>query len=205
MSKLAQTHFPVHPFIQNRWSPRAFANRPVEATKIGSLLEAARWAASSRNEQPWRFIIASKENEAEFSRLQACLMDGNAKWAKEAPLLILVVAQTISSYNNQPNGAALHDVGLAMGNLSTQATAMDLYLHMMGGFHRETARETYQIPDGYDPVVMVAIGYLGDPADLPGEGMREREQAARARQPLAEMVFQGTWGQTAPLVAQSEA
>lgn len=199
MSKMAEAKYPIHPLIQKRWSPRAFAERMVEPEKLRSLFEAARWAASSRNEQPWRFILATKENQADFERLLNCLSERNRQWARRAPVLMVVVAKRFFDHSNQENRVAFHDVGLAMGNLILQATALDLYGHMMGGFSIEKAYETFSIPETHEPVAAVAVGYLGDPETLP-ESMREREQARRTRKDLTEFVFSGNWGNIAPLV-----
>ena len=199
MQKPADNQYPLHELIQNRWSPRAFSERLVEPEKILSLLEAARWAASSMNEQPWRFIVTTKEDSAEFERMLDCLFEGNQSWAKRAPVLMIVVAKMQFSRNDRDNRSAYHDVGLAMGNLMLQATAMDLYIHMMGGFDRDKSRETYAIPEGYDPVAAIAVGYMGDLEAL-DESQRERELAPRMRRSLDEIVYTGSWGETAELV-----
>lgn len=199
MSKIAEAKYPIHPLIQKRWSPRAFDERMVEPEKLCSLFEAARWAASSRNEQPWRFILATKENPADFERLLNCLSERNRQWAGRAPVFMLVVAKRFFDHGNQENRVAFHDVGLAMGNLMLQATALDLYVHMMGGFSIEKARETFSIPETYEPVAAVTVGYLGNPETLP-ESMRERDQTRRTRRDLTEFVFSGNWGNIAPLV-----
>lgn len=199
MQKLADSQYPVHELIQKRWSPRAYSERLVEPEKILSLLEAARWAASSMNEQPWRFIVATKDDATEYERLLDCIMEGNQSWAKRAPVLMIVVAKMTFSRNDRANGSAFHDVGLAMGNLMLQATSLDLYVHMMGGFDREKSRQTYNIPEGYNPVAAVAVGYMGE-LDSLDEGQREREVAPRTRRSLDEFVFNGSWGEIAPLV-----
>lgn len=195
--KQAATDFPVHPFIQNRWSPRAFADQPVEVETLLSLLEAARWAPSSGNGQPWHFIVGRQGTET-HDKLVEVIKEGNLPWAAQAPVLMLTVAKTITS-SGRPHTHAFHDVGLAVANLTFQATVLELYVHQMGGFDPEKARETFAIPDGFDPVTMLAIGYLGDPDRL-DEKNRERELITRTRRPLSEFVFEGTWGQTAELV-----
>ena len=201
MMKVTPVDYPIHDLIKQRWSPRAFSSRLVEPEKILSLLEAARWAPSSRNAQPWRFIITTRENPTEFERLLNCLKEGNIRWARCAPVLMVSVAQLHFERDDQPNRHAFHDVGLALANLMTQATALGLYTHPMGGFQRDKVRETYQIPETYEPVVAIAIGYLGDPERLP-EDLREREAAARRRKPVSEFVFAERWGQTAGLVGE---
>ena len=203
MSKLADAKYPIHPLIQKRWSPRAFADRAVEAEKLLSLLEAARWAASSRNQQPWNYMIAGSEEINDFEKLLTCLADGNRYWARYAPVLMLVVAKDFLRPDGGENRIVLHDVGLAMGNLTAQATALDLHVHIMGGFSRERARQTFNIPEPHEPVIMVALGYLGE-ADSLSDGVRERELAPRTRKDLAEFVFSGHWGTSSPLVVRAD-
>ncbi len=194
MEKPADTQFPIHNLLSRRWSPRAFAERPVETEKIQRLLEAARWAASCFNEQPWVFFIATNDQPVEYSRLLGCLVEGNQVWAKQAPLLMLTVAKLHFTHNGKPNRHALHDVGLAVGNLVVQATTMDLVIHQMAGILPEVIRESFSLPSGYEPVTGMAIGYPGDLTTLPDE-FREREQAPRSRKTLQEFVFSKTWGQ----------
>ncbi len=177
--------------IEKRKSPRAFQDKAVTEEQLESLFEAARWAPSSMNEQPWRFIYATKEAKEDFDRLFSCLMEGNS-WASEASALFITVAKTTLDRNGKPNKYAWHDVGLATGNLLMQATHMGLYAHLMGGFLADKAQEVLGIPDGYEPVAMGAIGYIGDPETLP-EQLKERELAPRARHPLNELAFKGTW------------
>lgn len=193
MEKPAQTASPIHDLLQRRWSPRAFGDRPVAPETLTSLFEAARWAASCFNEQPWRFIVAAKDRPAEFDRLVGCLVESNAAWAKQAPVLMLSVAALRFQETGKENRHAFHDVGLAVENLIIQATAMGLFVHQMAGFHVEKARADLAIPDGYDPVAMIALGYPGDPEVLP-EKLRQRELAPRSREPLARFVFSGAWG-----------
>jgi nitroreductase len=202
MRKPADSSAPLHELIRERWSPRAFAKKSVEPEKILSLLEAARWAPSSSNGQPWSYLFATKDEPEEFARLGSCLVDGNA-WAKEAPLLMLAVAKTQFAHNGQPNRHALHDVGLASGNIVLQADAMGLVVHQMAGFVPDRARELFQIPEGEEPVTMLAIGYPGEVDDLP-EKLRARETAPRSRKPLSEMAFTGKWGTVSPLLKTAD-
>ncbi|MBD2199976.1 MULTISPECIES: nitroreductase family protein [Calothrix] len=196
--KLAPTEYPVHDFIRSRWSPRAFSDRAVEPEKLLSLLEAARWAPSSFNHQPWSFIVATKEDVTEYNRLFSTLVEFNQGWAKNAPVLILSVAK-IRTDDGKTNRHAFHDVGLAIENLILQATSLGLFAHQIGGFNADTARETYQIPADYEPATVLTIGYPGDPENLP-DGLRDRELAPRTRKPLSEFVFTGQWGNTSPLL-----
>ena len=199
MQKLAETRYPIHELLRERWSPRAFADRMVEPEKLRSLLEAARWAPSSFNEQPWSFIVATKEHPGEYERLLSCLVEGNIRWAQHAPVLMLSVARLAFERNQKPNRHAFHDVGLAAENLVIQATALGLAVHQMAGFHVDKARELFSIPDGHEPVAALVLGFPGDPAGLP-EDLRERELAPRIRKLLESFVFSGQWGQPSPLV-----
>ncbi len=186
--------------IKNRWSPRAFSDRAVELDKLLSILEAARWAASSANEQPWRFIVAARDQRAEYERLLGCLKERNQSWAKAAPVLMLTFAKDHFGKNETgKNRHAFYDVGLAVGNLVIQATALGLYLHQMAGFYPHKVREAYAVPAAFEPVTALALGYLGDPDTLPGD-LRRRELAERSRKPLSELVFAATWGEAAAFV-----
>ena len=197
MTKIAPSQHPIHDLVQQRWSPRSFAERPIEPEKLLCLLEAARWAPSSSNEQPWAFIVATKEDPAEFERALACLNDNNQRWAKSAPVLMFSLTKKQFTRNERPNRFAFHDLGLAVANLLAQATAFDLYVHQIGGIQVDKVRETYQIPETHDIGAGIAIGYLGDLEQLPDD-LQERERAERQRKPLNEFVFSGSWGQPAP-------
>ena len=198
LEKPAATQFPVHDLIRRRWSPRAFADRRVDPSTLGSLFEAARWAASSSNAQPWRFIVVTKDRPNEFAAFVECLASGNQVWAKQAPVLMLSVAHM--HFDDQTvNRHALHDVGQAAANLAIQATALGMVIHQMAGFSMDKARETFRIPSEYEPVAAIAVGYQGQPGTLP-ERLREREQAPRSRDALESMVFAGTWGHAAGFV-----
>jgi len=200
MEKPAETQYPIHDLLRRRWSPRAFSDRRVDPAIMRSLLEAARWAPSSYNEQPWSFIVATKDDTAEFSRLLSCLVEGNIQWAQHAPVLMVSVARLSFEDDGKPNRHAFHDVGLAVANLIVQATALGLVVHQMAGIFPDKIRELYGIPEGYEAVAGIALGYPGDPQSLP-EGLRKRELAPRERKPLTEFVFSGSWGQTSPLVS----
>jgi nitroreductase len=196
--KQAALDHPIHDLIARRWSPYAFADRPVPIEDLRSLFEAARWAASSYNEQPWRYIVATKENPAEFERVLSCLVAGNQPWAKRAPVLALGCAALKFAANNNPNAAALHDLGQASAALSVEATARGLFVHQMAGILPDRARELYQIPADAQPLTGVAIGYLGSPDALP-EAYRKRDLSPRQRKPLVEFVFARQWGAGADL------
>lgn len=200
--KLAQTQYPVHDLIQRRWSPRAFADRPVPHADLRRILEAARWAPSSANEQPWNFVLATKDNRADYDRLFSCLLPGNQLWAGQAPVLMLSVAKLVFEEDQSPNRHALHDVGLAVENLVFQALALDVYVHQMAGFEVPRARDLFRIPAPYEPVAMIALGYLGNPDTL-SETLRGRELASRTRKPLPAFVYGGHWGDPSPLVTEA--
>ena len=193
MGKPADTLYPIHDLLRQRWSPRAFDDRPIEPEKLRSLCEAARWAPSSNNEQPWRFIVANKDYETEWNRLLACLVEGNRKWAYRAPVLILSVASLNFEDDSTPNRHAFYDTGMAVENLVLQATALGLTAHQMAGFDVEKARADLKIPSGYEPVAMIAVGYPGEIASLP-DRLRERELQLRSRRPISEWTFSGQWG-----------
>jgi nitroreductase len=193
MKNPAPTDHDVHELIRERWSPRAFINRAVELEKLLSILEAARWAASCFNEQPWFFLVAERENAAEFDRMLDCLVPANQVWAKEAPVLIISVANLRFRRNEKPNRHAQHDLGLATSQLILQATALGLAVHPMAGFDGDKARQAYEIPDHHDPMAALALGYPGEADSLP-EGLRENEKSPRRRRPIAEFVYQGSWG-----------
>ena len=201
MEKPAENAYPIHDLLRRRWSPRAFSERPVEPDKLRSLFEAARWAPSSDNEQPWSFVMATKDDEINYRRLFECLKEGNKKWAFRAPVLALSVARLNFEDDGTPNRHAFHDTGMAVFSLVIQATALGLFVHQMAGYDVGKARKDLKIPDGHDPVAMIAIGYPGDPAHLP-EPYRTREFNPRERKQISEFVFDGSWGAQAPLVAK---
>ncbi len=188
--KAAQTSCPVHELIASRWSPRAFSDRDVSREQLISLLEAARWAPSCYNEQPWCFIVARKSDTKTHEKLLGALMEVNQLWARHAPLLILTLGKKTFSHNGTPNPYALHDAGMALSNLALQATALGLSVHFMGGFDRDAARAAFAIPDDYELGAVAAIGYAGDPKGLP-ENFRQAEMAPRTRKPLADLVYGG--------------
>ncbi len=188
MKKLATTKYPVNELIKSRWSPRAFSDHKIPKDVILTLFEAAIWAPSSRNEQPWRFIYGVKDEGANYKKIYDTLVHWNQQWAKSAPLLVMTIAKRNSEYHNEENTTALYDLGQAVANLSIQATDMDLFCHQMGGFEKEKARDTFNIPSNYVAVTVVAIGYYGDPDKLPDD-MKELELKARSRYDLDRIIF----------------
>ena len=199
MVKRAATEHPIQELLATRWSPYAFDSRPVSKADIRSLFEAVRWAASSYNEQPWRYLVATQDEPEEFAKLLSCLVEPNQVWAKVAPLLAITVASLNFQLNGKPNKAAIHDLGLAAGSLTFEATARGLAVHQMIGILPERVRELYEIPEGYEAVTALAIGYAGDPHQLP-EKLGARDLAPRTRKPLRELVFSGRWGRASGVV-----
>jgi len=200
VEKPADAQYPIHELVRRRWSPRAFSDRHVEPDILRTLLEAARWAPSSYNEQPWSFIVATKQDPAEYARLLSCLVEGNVQWAQRAPALMVSVAGLSFEENDKPNRHAFHDVGQAVANLTVQATALGLAVHQMAGIFPDKIRELYGIPDGFEAVAGIALGYPGNPETLP-ERLQQRELAPRSRKPIRDFVFAGRWGKPSPLAA----
>jgi len=188
--KAAQTAQPLHELVATRWSPRAFSAREVTPEQIVALLEAARWAPSCYNDQPWSYIVGRKGDGETFDKLLGALMEANRLWASHAPVLMLSLARRNFTHNGAPNFYALHDAGLALGHMAIQANALGLSLHAMGGFDRAAARAAFAIPDEYELGAAVAVGYAGDPASLP-EKYQRPEFAPRSRKPLADLVYSG--------------
>jgi nitroreductase len=197
--KKASTEYPIHELLAGRWSPYAFDDRPVPEGDLRSLFEAARWAPSSYNEQPWSYIVATKEDPDQFELLLSCLVEGNQVWAKAAPVLALCVVSLRFMRDAKDNRAAVHDLGLAAGNLLVEATARGLFVHQMIGILPDKARELYGIPEGFEAWTGIAIGYRGDPTSLP-DTLKARDLAARQRKPLREFVFSNKWGNPSALV-----
>jgi nitroreductase len=202
MEKIAETQTPIHELIGRRWSPRAFSERPVEPDKLRSVLEAARWAPSSRNEQPWAYLVATRADPESYEALLGVLVDFNRAWAQKAPVLILTLAHTQWAKESTPNRHGFYDLGQATSNLLIQATSLGLVTHQMAGFDVEAARERFRVPAGWEPVSVMALGYPGEVESLPDQ-LREREMEQRRRKPLEEFVFSGIWGHPAAIVDPS--
>lgn len=199
MEKAASSDAPLHDLIRRRWSPRAFDPRPVEPEKLRSLFEAARWAASSSNAQPWSYIVATKDDPEDFARVLQCFNENNQVWTKNAPVIGLSVAALKFPSSGKPNRFAFHDVGQATATLLVEATSLGLHVHQMGGIFPDKAREIFGVPPDHEVVAGFALGYPGDPSALP-ENLRERELQPRQRKPVSEFVFSGHWGTTAGFV-----
>jgi len=186
----------VLPVILERWSPRAFDDRDVSPADLKVIFEAARWAPSSFNEQPWRFIVGHRNSET-YKKIHEVLVPFNQAWAQNAPVLILSVARTRFSHNDSPNNYAVHDLGAADGFITLQAASMGIATHQMAGFDQAKAREAFAIPEVYAIGSVMALGYQGDPSTL-GEHYQGQEQSPRSRKPLNEIVL-SAWDQPAEL------
>ncbi len=198
--KTAKPGHPILPILAERYSPYVFEPKQVERAKLLSCLEAARWAASSFNEQPWSFIVAVREDAAEFTRMLSCLLEANQEWAKDAGVLMLTVISKTFTRNGSPNRVAEHDLGLAAGNLTAQAAALGLQVHQMAGVNLAKVRQSYGIPETHEPMTAIALGYAGDATQAANKALAERDLAPRARKPLSQIVFTGAWLKTSPVV-----
>lgn len=194
--KLAEGVEGVVEAIAHRWSPRAFLEKGVEVEKLHVLFEAARWAASCFNEQPWRFLVARKEEPEAFARMLSILVPKNQDWAKGAAVLMLTVARRNFAHNNTVNRHALHDTGAALSQLAVQAASMGLQAHAMAGFDMDKARLVLKVPAEFEMGAAVALGYPG-PSTMVAEAFRKAEEAPRARKPLSEIVFGAGFGEAA--------
>jgi nitroreductase len=174
----------LDPLLAARWSPRGFSDRPIEPGSLRTLFEAARWAASCFNEQPWRFVVATKADPEQFNRILGTLMEKNQEWAKTAGALAISTGKKTFTHNGAPDRFGLHDAGAALANLMIQATADGLQVHAMGGFDAARARAEFGIPEDFEVGAAIAIGY-------PAEGL---EPGTRTRKPLNELVFGTEWG-----------
>lgn len=176
----------IHSLIRDRYSTVTFSSKPIEEEKLSALFEAARWAPSSYNEQPWKFIVGIKGKDENYQKIFDCLVEANQGWAKYAPVLAISLSRKISEVSNKPNRFAQYDTGMAVGNLLAQATAMGLNVHQMGGFSVNKAREFFDIDEQYEVMAAMAIGYIGDVKLFP-EDLQERESKKRLRKPLDDL------------------
>jgi nitroreductase len=189
----AQAKPAIHELLANRWSPRSFSSRPVETERLAQLFEAARWAPSSYNAQPWSFIVATREDAEGFTRLLSTLVEPNRQWAQNAPVLILGVTKRDFIHADLANRHAMYDLGQGVANLTLEASTLGLQVHQMGGFDSAAARELFSIPEGYEAGAMLALGYPDESGSVPD---------SRSRKPLTDFVFSGRWGTASQVVTQ---
>jgi nitroreductase len=190
MEKPATTSLDIHPVIKNRWSPRSFSDKMVSTEQLNRIFEAARWAPSSFNEQPWRFILGIKGDDT-WDKLHDCLVEFNQIWAGNAPVLALAIGKKTSAKGGE-NSVYQYDVGQSMAYITLQAEAEGLKSHQMGGFSKTKARELFDIPEDFQPMVMSAIGYQDRPEQLQPD-FAEMEKQPRERKPIEELVFTGSF------------
>ena len=200
LSKDAVTSVPIHELLQRRWSPRAFdANRPVSRTQLAALLEAARWSPSCNGVEPWRYLILDRKRDPEaFEKAFDCLSDSNKLWVKNVPLLMLAVASSDPLPPDRPNRWTQHDVGMASMGIVLQAVALGLAAHQMAGYNVEKASAAFAIPPEFTPMAMIAVGYQAEP-DVLDEVTKKKELTVRARKPLGERFYEGSWGKPVSL------
>jgi nitroreductase len=193
--KVAQPDHDILGVIRARWSPRAFdPDRFIPPDDLWPLFEAARWAPSSMNEQPWRFVVADRSRSPEaFARLLEALVPKNQAWARSAPVLVLVTVRQTHERNEADNVHAWYDAGQAVAFLTLQATASGLSLRQMEGFDRARAREACRVPEPFELVVVMAVGYAGDPAALENDAHRQAEMQPRKRREARHFVYDGEW------------
>lgn len=186
--KQATTQYEVLDVIRNRWSARSFNGKSLSKEALSTLLEAASWAPSAMNEQPWRFVVSTADEKQKFERLFNYLMPGNAAWAHKSGALVLVLGKVRYEYKDRQNVNVTHDCGMATMNLLLQATSMDIYGHVMEGFDKKLVTEDLKLGDVFIPVTMIALGYLDAPDRL-DEPYKTRELSKRTRKGLDEIVL----------------
>ncbi len=196
MEKPAITTLDIHPVIKNRWSPRSFSDKAVSSEQLQRILEAARWAPSSFNEQPWRFIVGIKGDET-YNKLYDSLVEFNQIWAGNAPVLVLAIGKKTSA-KGEENSVYQYDVGQSMAYITLQAETEGLKSHQMGGFSKTKARNVFNIPEDFEPMVMSAIGYQDEPEKLK-PNFASMEKQPRVRKALSELVFSERHGNSHPM------
>ena len=192
MENPTNNQFPIYPLIKSRWSPRAFSKKPVEKEKLQSLFEAARWAPSSMNEQPWRFIVGQKGDET-WDKIHDSLVEFNQNWAIQAPVLVVNLGKKTFTYKGRENVTFQYDTGQAVAFMIIEVVNQGLVAHQMGGFHAEKLEELLAIPEDFKPISVTAIGYQGNPESLPTD-LYKSEYRERERNSLNDQVFSGKFG-----------
>ena len=198
MSKKAKTTYGILPLLEKRWSPRAFYNVDIEKEKLKRIIEASRWSASSMNEQPWNYILGIRGENNTYDKILETLIDFNKTWAKNAHVLIIACGKKHFNHKNALNPTYLYDVGQSVAHMSIQAMHEGVYVHQMGGFSTEKARELFNIPEEFDPITVLALGYIGSPDMLPDD-LKEREVQERTRKDFSEFVFEDKFGKKSSL------
>ncbi len=199
MEKPALTNLDINPLLKKRWSPRSFTSQKVENDVLARIFEAARWAPSSSNIQPWRFIVGRKGDKT-WDMILESLVDFNQKWAKLAPVLVLSVGNKISSKTNKPNKIFQYDVGQSVAYITFQVMQEGLFIHQMGGLNTEKAAKLFQVPEDYQVLTAMAIGHKGEPELLEGDFVK-MEKSDRDRLTAAELVFEEAFGNSADFSA----
>jgi nitroreductase len=197
--RLAHTSVPIHELLAKRWSPRAFdANRNVTTEQLVALFEAARWAPSCNNDEPFRYLVWRRDRDPRgFEQAFDCLSENNRKWVKNVPVLMLSCGGSIFAHNGKPNRFGPHDTGAASACLALQGVALGLAVHQMGGFDAAKARATFAIPEEYTPMAMIAVGYQASP-DVLDDETKAKELKPRSRKAIAEHFYAGRWGRLEP-------
>lgn len=191
MEKPASNKYDIHPIIKRRWSPRSFEDKPVENEKLQRVFEAARWAPSAFNMQPWRFIIGRKGTSS-YDNIMDTLIEFNQSWTKFAPVLVLVIGKQVDA-KNRPNGTFQYDTGQSVAYLTFQAMHEGLFTHQMSGFKKSKAIENFSIEKDHTPIAAFALGYLSAPDQLP-EKLQEMERSERSRKSFEDFVFEEKFG-----------
>jgi len=201
MTKTAKTSIKINHLLANRWSPRAFSEKTISDNSLLKLIEAARWSPSASNIQPWHFIIG-KKHDATYQKIFETLVEFNQLWAIHAPILILSCGERTGKDGSE-NKSFKYDVGQAVAHLTFQAMSDGIYAHQMAGFSKEKAIELLQIPNNFEPLTVIALGYLGDPTILPAR-MQVSENADRERKPINEIISQDAFGAPSTLINLSK-
>ncbi len=194
MKKNAVTNYVVHPLIEARWSPMAFEEQQISEQQIRSIFEAARWSHSTRNEQPWRFIVANRLSHPKvFKSILSALDETNQAWAVRSSVLAISFAKKNFDEDDSENRHAWYDVGLATAQLTMQASQYGISIHQMTDFDTEKVCSDFKVPENYEPVVSMAFGFVGNPKTLTAE-LEKKERAPRVRIPQPKFVFGKRWG-----------
>lgn len=192
MEKEANNHYPLHPLLRRRWSPRAFSDKPVEKDKLRSIFEAARWSPSAGNEQPWKFLVGIKPDET-WNKIFDSLNEGNKAWNKNVPVLVISIGRNVYARDNSPYMHFQYDTGQSVAHLSFEVMNQGLFVHQMAGFDAEKIRAEFHVPADHQPLTAIAIGYPGNPDDLP-DFQKKRELASRTRKEFNDFIFSGDFG-----------